>query len=441
MRRSTFCIQAEKNARPRDLMQKKLIDLLNEPIRSDELKRLRKRADALARLFNNSSSQQAISLLERLNDHNDALGRLFKCELETSFRNTLLNILRIRSQERSPTTADRPPPSPPPEPPPEEPPPEEPPPEEPPPEEPPPEEPPPEEPPPEELRPEPLGFPIITDILTYIKDLLRWVNELKKRTSDRGLLEKIERLQDLLEDTLKLLSTGIVAGAIVYFVFDILTGKLIEFREITHLGERRIISGFRSSNEFIQLEETLKEISQLADEIEHDQILGELDEPIRVEPKVRGFAVEDFHLNKLFTTQGFEKLPDRWPGLDAVRGDPIRRKGIKIYRNAEGISAKSTNITDGKRLLSRLRTEWLPPLKGGKYLVQLERVKIESLRSIAIHLIFEEGISENITEDTIKALKLISKEAKPIKFQWFVFSQGNEVDGPTFFRNLQLKEK
>jgi hypothetical protein len=61
-------------------------------------------------------------------------------------------------------------------------------------------------------------------------------------------------------------------------------------------------------------------------------------------------------------------VPDYFKGIDAVRGPskPVRTaKGtLKLYRVVEGVSVKSTKITDAARLLDYSKTNYIEPLKG-----------------------------------------------------------------------------
>ncbi|MGF1471655.1 MAG: hypothetical protein ACFB50_07940 [Rubrobacteraceae bacterium] len=282
MRRSTYCIQAERNARPKNSVEKSLIDLLKQPIQADQGNEIRKRADKLIALFSGLKANQASSLLSRLSDRNDYLGRLFKCELRTDFREALMEVLKDRVALASKTSK------------------------------------PPEPKPPvqhdgkqdngeqddkkqhdgkqhdgkqddgeddgkqdDKEPPEPPNRrDIIIDFDDYFKELFQWISDGRKATNDPSLLEKLRTLEELVNTAIVLLSTPILVQGMKYYVYSVISGRLVEIgtkkleeeilrRGLHHL-DSRIRSRTRHSPQFGQLERVLREITRLADEIEQD---------------------------------------------------------------------------------------------------------------------------------------------------------------------------
>lgn len=281
MRRSTYCIQAQNDATPNDAVQKKLIDLLNEPIRYDQVGEIRKRADKLVTLFSGLSAKQAASLLTRLYDRNDAVGRLFKCELGTAFRNALIEVLKSRASvadeaqrpaqnprmDELPSEFDVQPPEPnadtqePPEPdtdtae--------------------------PSEPPEKPGLPEPKDRPeIVIDFKDYFSELLQWILDIRKAANDPRLLEKLDLLENTVKTAIVLLGTYKLVQGMKYYAFSTAFGVLVEIGtkqledEVIKRGfdiaDVRIRSQVRHVSEFRQLEQTLREITKLTDEIEQE---------------------------------------------------------------------------------------------------------------------------------------------------------------------------
>jgi len=281
MRRSTYCIQAEKNASPNSSVEKKLIDLLKQQIQAEQVNEIRRRADKLITLFSGLKANQASPLLSRLSDRNDYLGRLFKCELRTDFRDALIEVLKKRvatadetatppqkpKTDEVPEESDADPDEQSPEP------------DEQPSE---PDEQPsePDEQPPEP--PEPPDLPgIIIDFDDYFSKLLQWISDSRKATNDPGLLARLWILEGLVKRATALLGTFILVQGIKYYAYSVILGRLVEIgtetleeeilkRGLYHL-DLRIRSRARQSPQFGQLERTLREITRLTDEIEREQ--------------------------------------------------------------------------------------------------------------------------------------------------------------------------
>jgi hypothetical protein len=445
LRGSRPCRQAQEAATAHDLASQKLIDLLNEPIRLEDAPRIMRRATDLIGLFRSLDRDPARLLLTRLDDRQDPLGRLFDCELSTAFRAELRQLL-AHSRSTEEPEPEEPEPTEPEQEGPEEPEPEEPEPEEPDATEPEPEEPEPEEPEATEPEPDPrdADWPIVPHIRRYIEDVLGWVRRRLTGSPSREGRERLERLEGLASHALRIAESAVAMAAIGYFAFHAVRAQLMRTTASagTHLGTERVISYFANSNEFIDLERTLNEMESLISEIEEgDRIELELREragPIRVHPPTRGFSVEDFRLERLFQ-EGYQRLPDRFPAIDAIRGNAHLDHGVSVYRSAEGISVKSTAVTRADYLLSKLENDWLRPLIDGRYRTKRGNVQVISLRSKALHLVFEEGSAAHIDGGTIRAIRAIERRCRGarILFRWFVFSQGSEVPGNEFLRGLR----
>ncbi len=161
-------------------------------------------------------------------------------------------------------------------------------------------------------------------------------------------------------------------------------------------------------------------------------------EPVGVEPRARGYAIEDAHLEKL-RGNGWEGLPDWFPRIDGVRGGNVRRvsragKQAKVIEGADVLSIKSTWITDPAKLKDKIQ-EFLDLLKPNKY--SNGEVFVKSIKSKNLHLVFEQGFLDKIDKEVIKALKEMERTAQKLRinFEWYVIpSNGQIIRGPDFFK-------
>lgn len=206
-------------------------------------------------------------------------------------------------------------------------------------------------------------------------------------------------------------------------------------------------------DEIRKLQQTLSELEDALDDFEEIDI-GEPHIPpgepeVTVPDVPRGEAVEHFHLGRL-ANQGYVKLPRNWRGIDAIRGEYelIQRGGkrVKLYTKPDAVSIKSTRISDPKDLLSKFRSEYLPPLRG-RYVEERLGLRIEGLGNKELHLIFEEGGLSGLRpaeqRALERALKDMATEARKsnVRFRWFAFHGGAEKPGPEFLELLKLGEE
>ncbi len=162
-------------------------------------------------------------------------------------------------------------------------------------------------------------------------------------------------------------------------------------------------------------------------------------EPVPVEPRARGYAIEDSHLSDL-KGKGWNGLPDYFPSIDGVKGGTaknVMREGqqVRQIEGAEVLSVKSTSITDPVTLQSNME----------KYLAALKRntfsngeLFVRNVKSKNLHLIFEQGfISKVENREVLKALQEMKKTAaaEGVNFEWFVIPENGKImNGPQFFK-------
>jgi hypothetical protein len=431
LRGSRACRQAQANAVARDLVQLKLISILNESIREDQTRQVADRAARLVLLFTTLTGERAASLQVRLGDRKDYLSKLFDCELSTPFRTYLRRLLARQvapGLNESAAQEDEVP--------------EEPEPEEPEPEEPEPEEPEPEEPEPEEDPPPPgPDGRIVSNIRDYLKDMLSWVNARLESSPPEFVRDLLARLEAHLKAALVLAASAIVAAALGYFAYDTLRREM--FRTVassaTHLGTERIISYFEHSREFTDLDRELDAIESVRDEIELSdrREQQQRESEIQVEPRTRGFNVEDVRVQELSHT-GFRGLPDRYPVFDALRGK-VSGRFPQVYRDADAVSIKSTQVTEAKNLLPQFRRKMLRPLVNVKLPLTDGAVEIASLKSKTLELIFEHGSIGRFTSGTEAAIEEMKKQCKAsgITFRWYFIVGESTQPGDDFLKAIK----
>jgi hypothetical protein len=157
-------------------------------------------------------------------------------------------------------------------------------------------------------------------------------------------------------------------------------------------------------------------------------------QPVKVGPSPRGFALES-HLNDL----GYDSLPHPWKGIDGIKGGKmtyVKRGGktIKVHKGGDGISVKSTEITNPSRLKRKV-TKDLDDIKG-RYVHEEQNIRVENLKKKRLHLIFDEGKVNDISKETLQVLKELKKTAGNIDFKWFVMSGGQKYEGVSFFTTI-----
>lgn len=162
-------------------------------------------------------------------------------------------------------------------------------------------------------------------------------------------------------------------------------------------------------------------------------------EPVGVEPRARGYAVEDAHLSNLHG-KGWDGLPDYFPRIDGVKGGKVKSatragKQVKEIEGAEVLSIKSTRITDPETLETKIQ-EFVDALKPNSY--SNGEVFVKNVNSKNLHLIFEQGFLDKVDRKEVFAvLKQMERTAgkQGVKFEWYVIpSNGRIINGPEFFK-------
>lgn len=87
------CGEARSQARGHDEPSTRLIAMLRRPIRADDTAAIVARANEMTALFRSLDPTQRTALRRHLDDPNDALGTLFRCELDRRFRYRLRRLL------------------------------------------------------------------------------------------------------------------------------------------------------------------------------------------------------------------------------------------------------------------------------------------------------------------------------------------------------------
>jgi hypothetical protein len=438
--RLTICQQARLAATAEDDIQARLIEQLKLPIRGDERAKIVQRVRVLVALFEALDPAQKASLRGRLNRPGDPLAQFFDCELSRGFRARLRALLEAPPGPVTTTTVPVPPIEPvPPDPvkgvpppvvpvPPV----------------------PPDPPIPPIPPPGPIPFPVPKNEKVKVTELLDSAKSLIQRLLAAGLAAAaLIAAVTAVEELLAKLSALRITSSLVY---DVVTGELdFSNPDYNDLTEQRRRHRARNSQEWPSLKDALGKMYRLSEallDLLHDQQPINVppdDPPVKVDPRVRGYVIEDIHLRDLFLSSGHDKLPDYFKGIDAVRG-PSRlvrtAKGfVKLYRNVEGVSVKSTKITDPAGLLAYAKKAYIKPLRGA-YDYTLKGVRVHGLSKKVLHLIFEEGVSPNITKGTVRTIKEIARLANQddIEFRWYAFQSGRKVDSVEFLKNAVLKD-
>ena len=165
-----------------------------------------------------------------------------------------------------------------------------------------------------------------------------------------------------------------------------------------------------------------------------------LDTPERVDPRARGYAIEDLHVVKI-EAEGYRRLPDWFKTHDAYRGGEVSTvieggKRILVVSRPDVISIKSTWITDPTSL-TRTVEGYFESLRGG-FRHSRGGVRVEGARKRRLDLIFEEGTPP--TPDALHALDQLEAAAGSIDFRWYVMQSGKHVPSATYRRTLDLVE-
>lgn len=156
---------------------------------------------------------------------------------------------------------------------------------------------------------------------------------------------------------------------------------------------------------------------------------------VPVLPTTRGFAVEDFHLDRV----GYQSLRKGGSvrAIDGIRGgdvEVITRGGevIKRYTRPDAVSVKSTTITNPDALSRKVIPE-LDALRG-RYTYARGGIEINGLGQRRYDLVFEEGAFANFTKETLTTLAALKQRAGSIVFRWYINVGGHEFYGPDYLK-------
>ncbi|MGN6532851.1 MAG: hypothetical protein ACTHK0_14005, partial [Ginsengibacter sp.] len=167
-------------------------------------------------------------------------------------------------------------------------------------------------------------------------------------------------------------------------------------------------------------------------------------EPVTVEPRARGYAVEDAHLADL-KGRGWDGLPDYFPSIDGVKGGTAKNvlregKSVKQIEGAEVLSVKSTSVTDPVTLQANLEKKYLPALQRNTF--SNGELFVRNVKSKSLHLIFEQGFLSKVeNKEVLKALAEMKKTAASagVNFEWFVIPENGKImNGPAFFKTQKI---
>ena len=156
---------------------------------------------------------------------------------------------------------------------------------------------------------------------------------------------------------------------------------------------------------------------------------------VDVPPMVRGFAVEDFHLDRV----GYQSLRKAGAvtGIDGIRGGAVEivpgaGEMIMRYKRPDAVSVKSTTITDPAGLTRKVTGE-LGALRG-RYRYKGKGIEIDGLGRRSYDLVFEEGAFSKFTKGTLDTLANLKTAAGSIIFRWYVIIGGHEYYGPDYLK-------
>jgi hypothetical protein len=158
---------------------------------------------------------------------------------------------------------------------------------------------------------------------------------------------------------------------------------------------------------------------------------------VEVPGTTRGFSIEDQHI----PTQGYRSLREAGSvkGIDAIKGGDFETvieggQVIRKYIRPDGLSVKSTRVVEPIALRRKIRAD-LAPLRG-RYVHKEGRYWIDGLRQRRLDLIFEEGVSQGFTRETLRVLEAARAEAGNIEFRWFVWIHGTKIPDRVFVRDF-----
>ena len=459
------------NVRPNDKASEKLIYILKMPVMSYENAKIQARLRQLEELVIHLKPDEAENLYKRLNDPHDFLSQLFNYELSTPSRRRIMAQIKSKQVIKAAPTFSYPPQSydflinkmvedkktsppsrkipnfkmpilkiepvkPPAE----------------------------DWPPGKYLGPRPVypavpitpSFKDVVGLIAFLAAIYALYNNGKNFLLAKALnilLNKIKDKLDLLNDLLDLnnLAFEIVNAREIkakpglsrdiklkYFHFH--DAELERNWQITHqreLGELRDLDYL--------VNQSLDLIDGNADPdtiLERYQDTGK--SPIRVDPRARGYAVEDYYLGKVLKGKRYTGLPNYFKGIDAIKGKYVEEiidgKKVKVYRKPDTISIKSTDSTDPAYIRRQFDNSWMKYFKDNGFEYKKENIKVVGFGKKEIHLIFEEGQALDVVEskELLETLKEIKKSARSqgVTFKWFIITHDRIKEGNEFIKDL-----
>ena len=463
-RLSAKCRRAEETAKAHDKASQKLIDLLNKPIGADNKKAIVNRARELESLIKGLTQVATGVMYIRLNTSFDPLSELLDCELSTGFREHLRSLLAFKLrqvQEKSDkkpkteaedenkdddtdleeeTGEDDPPDGPDDQP---------------------------DGPDIKHVLP-PLDddHTIIPDIRKFFERLRDWIRSEQRRDLSTKAKEILSKLDRVARRATVLMGVPVVAGAIGLFGFSLLKRAFVRYGASV-AGEYALrktigaLSRFENTADYRELERLIRDALDLKEAYDEVQRAEEESDRTTKDQKTvatpRGYAIEDKYVEEVLGKAGYSGLPDWFPAFDAIKGPNVLENGVVVFRQASAVSVKSV---DGFAAIRGAVTRGLNNiLSEGKWknvvsrypISSLDdyRAKITSLRSKALHIIFDETLSDKVNSSIVKEMRahadLVRERSKgEVKFSWLVISRDDEaksdfVDGFKKYKDLILK--
>lgn len=163
--------------------------------------------------------------------------------------------------------------------------------------------------------------------------------------------------------------------------------------------------------------------------------------PVRVDPRVRGFAHEDVVLKfgDVRATPNWFRTIDGYVADSAARTYSYVEDGrtILVYERPDIVSHKSTTITDPQRLNAKI----IKDLDGLRGFNRYRRENIEIVGAGRRRLVFTIDEEAALTGENVETLESWRRNLSDVQFEWYV-SRGSEmVPGPQFVRALRLLEE
>ena len=186
------------------------------------------------------------------------------------------------------------------------------------------------------------------------------------------------------------------------------------------------------------------ELDQLVDDV-HDTRVRSGTEEVGVDPRTRGYAIEDFQLEYL-EKSGWKGLEDYYPRIDFYHGGmetTVVKKGKTVteIHQADVVSVKSTWITNPSDLRGKIDTD-LSKLSRNYYANRSHDFIFRNVSGKHLHLIFEQGFLNKVIDDpkVLKVLEDMTQDAasRGIVFEWFVIPADGAIrNGPAFMREIE----